>query len=172
MRNGKVKLQADPVQADHQQMLVGDAVRFLSSLSKLYEEDKIGNPALSKGLKDLSRALRPYSEQPVSELADIIRSKATTRSNPKAVEESEVALFLPELESMSQEGVESTLAEERITKNFLVELGFQRFGISRSKLERLSKRDARASVRSALEHEKSLDAISREAQRSGKLRTA
>ena len=74
------------------------------------------------------------------------------------------------LESLSQEEVAQILDDPGSPKQLVAELGFRRFGMSRAKLERLSKQAARDSVRAALEHEKSLDAISRQARKSGAAR--
>lgn len=74
------------------------------------------------------------------------------------------------LESLSQDEVAQILDDPSSAKQQVAELGFRRFGISRAKLERLSKQAARDAVRAALEHEKSLDVISREASKSGQAR--
>ena len=76
----------------------------------------------------------------------------------------------PELESMGQDAIERILDDEGYTKLQIVELGVQRFGISRSKLDRLNKKDALESVRAALGHEKSLDVISIEARKGANAR--
>ena len=74
------------------------------------------------------------------------------------------------LESLSLAAVTQILDDPGSAKPLVAELGFRRFGISRAKLERLSKQAARDTVRAALEHEKSLDAISREARKGGQVR--
>lgn len=74
------------------------------------------------------------------------------------------------LESLRQEEVAQILDDPGSAKRLVAELGFRRFGLSRAALERLSKQAARDAVRAALEHEKSLDAISREARKGGQVR--
>ena len=154
-------------------LLVSDVIQYMSSLARLHSRDKFGNPALSRGLRDLARALRPYMDCPASELAEIISSKETPKTAaPKAVSRRVTPEQLPEFRSMSQEEVERILEDEGVAKKVLAELGFQRFGISRSMLEHQNKRDAIDSVRSALENEKTLEAISRQARKAGMARTA
>ena len=74
------------------------------------------------------------------------------------------------LESLSQEEVAQILDDPGSAKQLVAELGFRRFGISRAKLERLSKQAARDSVRSALENERILVVISEQARKSGEAR--
>ena len=85
--------------------------------------------------------------------------------NPAISEETAAAL-----ESLSHEEVAQILDDPGSAKQLIAELGFRRFGISRPKLERLSKQAARDSVRNALENEKFLAVISREARKSGAAR--
>ena len=75
--------------------------------------------------------------------------------------------------SMTQTELEDILDDGMAyTKNQIAELGFQRFGISRSKLMRLRKDDALESVRSALRNERILDMIAQEARIAGRARRA
>ena len=64
------------------------------------------------------------------------------------------------------------LNDEKYLKSQIVELGACRFGIPRSKLNRLSRPQATASVRAALDHERSLGAIAEQAKRAGERRSA
>ncbi len=173
MKNGQIKLNSDGNHADRKnELLVGDVVRYLDGLAKIHGGEKIGNPELSVGLQQVVRALRPYSDLPVMELTGALGGRKPGGRNAKAVPGNAEEYVMPDVESLSQEDVAGILDSENCDKRQIVDLGALRFGISRSKLERLSKKDALDSVRSALEHEKSLDAISREAKRSGMARTA
>ena len=67
---------------------------------------------------------------------------------------------------MSLSDVKQVLDEDH-TKDEIAEIGARRFGMSRSKLRRLRKEDAREAIRAALAHEVSLDVISREARSGG-----
>lgn len=160
------------LEIEESQLLVSDIVRFLSGMANLQEEDKTGNPRLGEGLRQVAKALRPYANLPVSGLTDAIEKKQPGRAEPK-VAVTRFTLELPdELESIDQEEIIRIVDNINYTKQQIAELGYRRFGISRSKLERLSKKDALDSVRAALEHEKSLDVISQEAVKSGRLRVS
>lgn len=167
MKNGKVK--PDP-NAPETRLLVSDIARYLNDLAGLHGKDKTGNQGLSAGLRLLAQAIHPYAKYPVVELPEVIKALP----GGKAADKSNKAAFPPEvaaaLESLSQEDVAQILDDPGSAKGLVAELGFRRFGISRAKLERLSKQAARDAVRSALENERILDAISEEARKSGQAR--
>ena len=172
MKNGKVK--PDP-NAPETRLLVSDIARYLNDLAGLHGKDKTGNQGLSAGLRLLAQAIHPYAKYPVVELpAALQQEKAAAAGGSKAAPNGSKAAFPPEtaaaLESLSQEEVAQILDDPGSAKQQVAELGFRRFGISRAKLERLSKPAARDAVRSALENEKILDAISEEARKSGQAR--
>lgn len=172
MKNGRDKLKGlqGNLDTEESQLLVSDIVRYLSGMAKLQEDDRTGNPRLGEGLRQVAKVLRPYANCPVSGLTDAIQKKQAGSAETK-VALARFTLELPdELESIDQEEIVRIVENVNYTKQQIAELGFRRFGISRSKLERLSKKDALDSVRAALEHEKSLDVISQEAVRSGSLR--
>ena len=178
MKARQVKLngqqQALEIQREH--LLVADIVRYLSGLAKLHGEDKTGNSELSFGLLQVTKALRPYADCPVVELAAAIKNNSVSAVRAKSDRKPEEPAFPPELdsrlESIGQDEIERILNDDAGTKRQIVELGFRRFGISRSKLERLSLKDARYSVRAALENEKTLEVISQEARKAGKARAS
>ena len=157
------------------QLLVADVVQYLSGLARLHKEDKTGNLELSKGLRHVAHALRPYADCPVLELADTIKKQTSSVVDSKTTSNRAESVFPPELqstlESIGQDDIARILGDENCSKRNIVELGARRFGISRSRLERLRKKDARATVRAALDHEKSLDVITVEARRGGKARS-
>lgn len=151
-------------------LLIKDLAQYLSRVATMMRDPRTGNTELSDGLRDLARALRRNSQRPINEISDIMkdigpRKRKQSARQPKAV--------LPsELTTLSIKEVDDILSDSVYTKPQLIELGTKRFGVSKSKLSRLKKDDVRASVRSALNHEKSLDAISREAQRGGQKRSS
>ena len=172
MTNGRPSIGGKlPLEADEDRLLVKDLVRYLSGLAKLHEEGKTGNPELSRGLRQVAHVLRPFAGYRVAELTDVIsRKRNTSATGSKANSRRPKAQLPSELELMSQDDIVKILDDEVYTKQQIAELGFRRFGISRSMLERLRKDDALASVRAALDHEKSLDVIAREARRAGRAR--
>ena len=151
------------------QILVKDVTRYLSGLARINESGMIGNPVLSEGLRHVVRALRPYSNCPVHELAITLKGASSASFRKPSVQKTKASLP-PDLESLRLEDIEEILNDDGYTKAQLAELGFRRLGISSSSLERLRKADALSSIRAAIEHEKSLDVISRQAQKSGAIR--
>ena len=156
---------------EESQVLVIDIVGYLSGLAKLHEAEKTGNLELSIGLRHLAEALRPYANAPVSELPDALK-QAAFRGNSKHSSARLKATLPDALESLGQAEVEGILNNDSYTKDQIAELGVKRFGISRSKLIRLRKRDAQESIRAALENERALEVITREARISGRARSA
>lgn len=160
--------------AEGQRLLVADIARYLSGLAKLHESDKTGNPALSEGLRSVALALRPFAHCPASDLPATLQREKVAAAISKAAPNDNKTAFPPEvaaaLESLSQDEVAQILDDPVSAKQQIAELGFRRFGISRAKLERLSKQAAREAIRSALENEKILDAISQQASKSGQSR--
>ena len=153
------------------QVLVVDVTRFLSGLAKLHEAEKTGNKGLSRGLRHLEEALRPYANTPVSELRTVLRGRAS-KHVAKSSSRRPKATLPVHLDSLSHKEIERILGDDSYTKTQISELGDRRFGISRSKLARLSKKHARESVRAALTHERSIDVIAHEARASGQARSA
>ena len=151
-------------------LLIKDLAQYLSRVATMMRDPRTGNMELSDGLRDLARALRRNSQRPIHEISDIMkdigrRKRKQSARQPKAV--------LPsELTTLSIKEVDDILSNPVYTKPQLIELGTKRFGVSKSKLSSLKKDDVRESVRSALNHEKSLDAISREARRGGQQRSS
>ena len=173
MKNRELKTKGKVKPHTHETpFLVRDVTQYLSGLAKLHRQDKTGNIELSNGLQELSNALRPYANYPVTELSNAIKAKAAPPNVPKAATH-KVKMALPtNLESASQTDVEKILDNEDYTKQQISELGFQRFGISRPMLQRLRKEDAKRSVRSALDNERTLDVISEMARKAGKARAS
>ena len=167
MRNGPFNSQK-LLPHEEDQLRVADMVQYLLRLAKLYEADKTGNMELSKGLRAVAQALRPYADCLTSELTDALKKKASPISKRK------IASTRPQLptslENVSQTVVKEILDDDNYTNQQIAELGYQRFGISRSKLKSLRKKDAQDTVRAALEHERSLEAISREARKGANAR--
>ena len=147
------------------EILVGDIVRYLSTLVRLHAVEKTGNIPMSKALSRLVNALRPYSDLPMAEAVATFPAPQQNSARKHGPERDNTALP-DQLETVSLAEVEQILDGD-CTKDEIAEIGARRFGMSRSKLRRLRKEDARESIRAALAHEVSLDVISREARSGG-----
>ncbi len=155
---------------DNDEMLVGHVLGHLDGLAKLQSQEKTGNEAFGTALLHLVDALRPYANSPVADLS-LLLGKSPPKIN-SAVSRRKHGKALPtELESLELEIVEQILADAGYTKKQLAELGFRRFGISQSYLTRVPKTDALASIRAALDNERTLDVIEEQASRAGQARS-
>ena len=152
------------------EILVGDILQQLTGLARLQSQEKTGNAAFGAGLLHLVDALRPYANSPVSELPAILREPLPKRSSKPSHRKPKEALPT-DLGCLELEVVEKIISYASYTKQQLAELGYRRFGISRSHLTRLRKDDALASIRAALANEKALDVIEVEASRVGRARS-
>lgn len=151
-------------------LLIEDLIRYISRLATLNKEPRTGNVELGEGLRELANALRPHSRRSIRELSDVLGEgvSGTRKPSPKDAK----ATLPPGLPSLSEQQVTAILEDHTYTKLQLIEVGIQRFGISRSRLIRLTKDDVCESIRAALKHEKSLGVISQEARRGGDRRSS
>ena len=151
------------------EIVIGDLLRYLSGLADLQCDGRTGNAALADAIRSLVGALRPYRSSSVLDLSKLLADPETRRVARRAPRKPAVELP-PGLATLAKSVVERVLADDRYSKSQLADMGFQRFGISRSRLCRLPKADAVEAIRSALEHERSLEAIGQQADVAGRRR--
>lgn len=156
---------------DARGLLIGDIIERLAVEAKLLADPRTGNPEMGDGLRVLAEALKPYRGRPVAELRVLLSATAmTSRRGPRA---RKPAAELPEnLAALAEEEVDRILDDDKYMKKQLVELGASRFGISRSKLNRLSRPEAVTSIRAAMNNEGALAAIAHQAQLAGERRAS
>ena len=152
-------------------LLIEDIVRYLSRLSNVHKDPRIGNIELSKGLQQLANALKPHSQMPILQIGDAV-SKAFSSNRRKGATQKPKATLPSDLKSLPDNKIDEILKDSNFTKKQLIELGNQRFGITQSKLMRLSKERVIESIRAALNHERSIGVISQEARRGGEKRSS
>lgn len=151
-------------------IVVGDILRCLSAVADMQRDARTGNAAFADAIRIFADALKPHRARPVPDLIELLAG-LSARKVPEPVSR-RVPVELPSgLTTLPGSAVERVLADDRYLKSQLAELGFQRFGISRSRLCRLNKTAAVDAIRGALEHERSLDAIGRQAQVAAKRRS-
>ena len=125
--------------------------------------------------KDADDALYDYGypDRRITELG-FPKSPTLIRRSPRASASSRKPkrMLPPGLERLSYEEVERILDDDGYTKRQIAELGFRRFGIPEKSLIHSRKYDAVTSVRDAVANERILDAISRQARKAGRMRTA
>lgn len=152
-----------------QTLLIGDLIKHLTKWAAIERDERTGNPSFSEGLTLLVACLKRHKSRPVNDLAELRleRYREERRVPAKA------KIELPsQLDSLDLNQVSAILDSEHYQKRQLVELGERRLGIPRSKLSRLKREDAIASIRAALDNELSLDAIEHQARVVGERRTA
>lgn len=150
-------------------LLVSDVVRFLSRFASLQRDERVGNPYMSDGLRCLVKGLRPHQERTVEEFSMLLAGMAAEKASKSKSRRPNADLPIG-LASLTCDEVGSILDDPNYLKTQIVELGTCRFGISRSKLEQLPKPKAIASIRAALDHERSLAVLAHQAEMAGRRR--
>ena len=149
------------------EIIIQDLIWHLSSLARL----NCIETSASEGFRLLSRALRPHSKRPISELFDII-AKDPLLAYPKGFPEKESVQLPPNIQDICLDEVQNILEDRNYTREQLVELGVERFNLPKHRLVRSSRNKLIESIDLALEHEKSLKTIAKAARLSGKNRRA
>ena len=168
MKQGSSK--ADGANVTERGIVVGDILRCLSALADMQHDTRTGNAAFANAIRIFADALRPHRSRSVQDLIELLASLSNTKAPGSGRRKSTVDLPSG-LTTLPEAAVERVLADNRYLKSQLAELGFQRFGISRSRLCRLTKTAAVEAIRIALEHERSLNAIGQQAQIAAKRRS-
>lgn len=150
-------------------LLIGDLAKHLAQWATVEQDERTGNPSLSEGLTLLVDCLKGHRSRPVTDLAEL-RLRRPTSQRPRT---RKPMLPLPDqLDSLEWDQVTAILNNEEYRKSQLIDVAERRLGIPRSRLSRLKRADAVASIREALDHERSLAAIGRHARRAGERRSA
>ena len=168
MKRGSTR--TDIANATAPDIVVGDILRCLSALVEMQRDARTGNAAFAHAIRIFADALKPHRSRPVSDLIELIAGLGDPKV-PGAAQRKPPVELPSDLTTLQESAVERVLADDRYLKSQLAELGFQRFGISRSRLCRLTKTAAVEAIRGALEHERSLDAIGQQAQLAAKRRS-
>ena len=168
MKQGPSKV--DGANAAPRGIVVGDILRCLSALADMQRDARTGNAAFADAIRIFADALKPHRSRPVQDLIELLAGLGA-RNMPGPVERKTPVDLPSGLTTLPASVVERVLGDDRYLKSQLAELGFRRFGISRSRLCRLNKTAAVEAIRGALEHERSLDAIGQQAQVAAKRRS-
>lgn len=159
----------DDADAKQRTIVVGDVLRCLSAIAEMQHDAHVGgDAAFSDAIRVFADALKPHRSRPVSDLVELL---ASLTAGEAPAQRKPLVELPPDLTMLPESEVERVLDESRYLKSQLAELGFQRFGIPRSRLCRLTKRAAVEAIRGALEHERSLAAIGQQARMAAKRRS-
>lgn len=148
-------------------LLIGDLAKHIERLASVAQNERTGNPSVSIGLSLLANCLRPQKARPVCDLAELRLEQCTPRV--QAVRKPVVELP-DQLDTLEWDQVIAILENEQYQKKQLIELGKARLGIPPSRLSRLKRADAIASIRAALDNERTLAAIGDHARLTGEQR--
>ena len=143
------------------ELSVSEVSRFLKRLAKFYHDPRTGNPALSEALAEFASALGRGRKGGMKFSEAVAELSAPPKRSP--------SLDLSRLKGLELEEVKKILYPD-IKKSDLIELGVERFAISRSRMMHLTTEQVLDTIKSAVRNEESLSSISREAQRSGSQR--
>lgn len=140
-----------------------ELARFLKRLSALYRDRTTGNLPLSDALAEIAAALTRQSRLPIREAISALDTSPKQR---------ELWEDRSRLRDLSLDDVARFLSDETLPKADLIRLGVERFAISRSRMERLSRAEVAETISSAMRNEESLKIISQEAERGGSTRSS
>ena len=147
-----------------------DVCDFIRDIGRILENPVTGNPPLAVALIKLAETLRCYSSQNV----DDVLSGLTLRSGQRKTRKLSLTSQLQgvDVASLDVKKVEEMLLNPKLTKGDLVQLGSERFGISKSKIEHQNREAAIDGIKATLRNTGALDIISQEARRKGQRRTS
>lgn len=144
------------------ELSVDEVARYLKRLSSFYRDPRTGNPALSNALAELALALRQRHNLTLTEA--VADTDVSSKRRP--------SLQASRLKNLNLEVVKEMLSDRSMAKADLIDLGAERFAISRSGLKRQNMSQVSDAIWSAVRHEESLSILEREAQRGGTTRTS
>jgi hypothetical protein len=119
-----------------------EVARFLKRLSALYRDRTTGNLPLSDALAEIALALTRQSHLRIRD--------AISALDPARPKQHELWEGRGRLRDLSLDDVARFLSDETLPKADLIRLGVERFAISRSRLERLSRAEVTETISSAM----------------------
>ena len=138
-----------------------DVGRFLRQYASAIKDQRTGNPAMAEALLNLSTIL-------------IDAKLATVETAAQKFMDQGAFAFDDEIDfgDLSTTAVAEALSDPTLSRAHLVILGAERFGIARSRLEKLPREEVVRLILAAIQHEESLGIISEEARRGGQSRSS
>jgi uncharacterized protein with von Willebrand factor type A (vWA) domain len=131
-----------------------DVGRYLKHLAALHRDPLTGNVAMSDALQEIASILISAKAAPAPRALNEFMAQRKFDFDEDL-----------DLRSVSLEKVREILARTDLTKSDLTTVGTMRFGIAKSRMDRVSRDEIHNMISSAIQHEESLTIISEEAQR-------
>jgi uncharacterized protein with von Willebrand factor type A (vWA) domain len=136
------------------QITSSDVGRYLRHLAALHRDPLTGNVAMSDALQEIASVLMSAKASPAHKALEDFMTQGKFEFEDNM-----------DLRSISLEKVREILARSDLTKLDLTTVGTVRFGIAKSRMNRVSRDEIVRMISSAVQHEESLAIISGEAQR-------
>lgn len=131
-----------------------DVGRYVKHLAALHRDPLTGNPAMSEALSEIADILMSGKAAPARRvLEDHVSQKGFEFEQDT------------DLHSLPLDDVKTLLSRADLTKSDLVMVGSERFGIAKSRMDRIPREEIVSAISSAIQHEESLSIISEEARR-------
>ena len=130
---------------------------IIQAFSKLLEHSPAAAPQMTRALEHVAKGLRRNGKSPIGTVKILGVQKKRVLA----------PIDLPDFSHAPLDNVKSLLRSGKMTRAELVHLARSRFGISRSRLTRMSLEEAQSIVTAAADHEDSLRIIESNAHESG-----
>lgn len=131
-----------------------DVGRYLKQLAALNRDPLTGNVAMSDALKEIAAILMAAKAAPATKVLEAFTEQS------KFDFEEEI-----DFQTLSLGKVREIINRSDLTKADLATIGTERFGIAKSRMDRVSRDEIIKMIGAAMQHEESLNIISEEAQR-------
>lgn len=152
------------------ELLVEEIRQHLIGWANVLRSERTGNPTLSKELRFLAKILKPHGALTIKALSVLMANVSHSPPTAKAGGARPRKELPKDMKALGCDQVNLILDDEGYLKKQIVDLGATRFGIPRGKLNSLPRQSAIASIRAAMDHERSLAALGRQAQIAGSRR--
>lgn len=131
-----------------------DVGRYLKHLSALNRDPLTGNAAMSAALLEIATLLIAGKAAPAPKVLNQKLEQGGFNFEENY-----------DLHALSLEKVREIIARPDLTKSELSAIGMERFGIAKSRMDRIPREEIVKAISAAMQHEESLAIISEEAQR-------
>ena len=146
------------------QLTVRGLAQFLNDLGKSLQGPTKG-PVLGEALLRLSRTLRKHQDKELDDVLGLLGGETAIQKRQHPVKSNLIEEV--DLEALETNQVKELLFDGQLSKQELIQVGTVRLGISKSHLQRQSKRAVLESVMSAVLNEEAHHIISMEAEKEG-----
>jgi len=155
-------------------LTIGEIATLIVKLSRIYEGGKTGNKETAISLRELSNVLRGAAPLTIEEFGRVVqlalsRQKKTGQIGT-AKSEPTLSASLGPIANLSLDRCASIVNNSETTKEQLITLANERFGLPKGNLRKLGVDSVREELVNRISHEQSLDIIAEEASRAGQRR--